>query len=467
MHAMSLRAAAAAALIAATTLAGPVAAQFIDSSPAFKQRAPKHKPAPAPAEAPATFAPPPAPNAPPATTPAAISAPTKPGQRAPYPPPNENCRNTESFHTWLARFKRDAAAAGIRPHTINAALDGLGIDRKVIARDRRQGFFAQSFWTFQGKLATKNRVVSGRKKIAQHKAIFERARRKFGVPASVITGFWALESDFGAGMGKFPIMPALVTLAYDCRRQVMFQEELKAALQIIDRGDMTPAQMIGSWAGEIGQTQFLPTRYLDHAIDFDGDGRIDLFHDDADVIGTTANYMHHLGWRPNEPWLEEVRITRDLPWQQADLAIKLPRSKWAGWGITYPDGRPVPSDNMPASLLLPMGRFGPAFLAYPNFDIYTEWNNSLTYATTAAYLATRIDGAGPMSRGSGHIPDLTDAETKEVQRLLAARGYDVGKIDGLVGEKTRAAVKEMQLKYKMPADSYPTPELLAALRRGR
>ncbi len=175
--------------------------------------------------------------------------------------------------------------------------------------------------------------------------MFERAEHEYGVPASVITGFWALESDFGAGMGKFPIMPALVTLAYDCRRQVMFQEELKAALQIIDRGDMTPAEMIGSWAGEIGQTQFLPTRYLDHAIDFDGDGRIDLFRDDADVIGSTANYMHHLGWRPNEPWLEEVRITQELPWDQADLSIKLPRSKWAGWGITYPDGSPVPNDN--------------------------------------------------------------------------------------------------------------------------
>jgi lytic murein transglycosylase len=261
-------------------------------------------------------------------------------------------------------------------------------------------------------------------------------------------------------------MPALVTLAYDCRRQVMFQEELKAALQIIDRGDMRPSEMIGSWAGEIGQTQFLPTRYLDHAIDYDGDGRIDLFRDDADVIGSTANYMKHLGWRPNEPWLEEVRITGDLPWQEADLAIKHPRSQWNAWGITYPDGRPVAKDNMPASLLLPMGRFGPAFLAYPNFDIYTEWNNSLTYATTAAYLATRIDGAGPMSRGRGHIPELSDAETKDLQRLLVKRGYDVGKIDGLVGEKTRAAVKDMQLKYKMPADSYPTPELLAALRRG-
>jgi len=475
MHALRLCAAIVAILFAGTAV-GPVAAQFIQSSPAFKPTPPQKKPAgrqaqpPAPLEEQAVQTPP----APPATmperkeaTPAAVATVPKFKRRAPYPPPNENCRNTESFHTWLARFKKDAAASGIHPRTINAVLDRMGIDRKVIARDRRQGFFAQSFWSFQGKLATRNRVVSGRKKIRQNKAVFARAKRQFGVPASVITGFWALESDFGAGMGKFPIMNALVTLAYDCRRQVMFEEELKAALQIIDRGDMRPSQMIGSWAGEIGQTQFLPTRYLDHAIDYDGDGRIDLFRDDADVIGSTANYMHHLGWRPNEPWLEEVVITRDLPWEKADLSIKLPRSQWSAWGLTYRDGRPVPKDKLPASLLLPMGRNGPAFLAYPNFDIYTEWNNSLTYATTAAYLATRIDGAPLMSRGRGPVPELSHEQSKQLQQLLVHRGYDVGKIDGIIGEKTRAAVKEMQLKFGMPADSYPTPELLSALRRGR
>jgi lytic murein transglycosylase len=530
--------AALAALTIAALAAGPVAAQFLESSPAFKSEprtVKKRKAAPppaaaaappaatapattttpppataaAPATAPAAAAPTvttaPAPEAAPSAAPAAVAAPeldaapdapaaagrseaaaaveppplkhapsaaslaavgALPKTRPPYPPPNDNCRNTESYASWLARFKQDAAASGIEAHIVNATLDGMGIDSKVIARDRKQGFFTQSFLDFQGKLATQNRVVSGKKKIAQRKSVFERAEREYGVPASVITGFWALESDFGAGMGNFPILPALVTLAYDCRRQYMFQEELKAALQIIQRGDMQPSEMIGSWAGEIGQTQFLPTRYLDHAIDYDGDGRIDLFRDDADVIGTTANYMRHLGWRPNEPWLEEVRITQDLPWQEADLAIKHPRSKWAGWGITYPDGQPVPNDAQPASLLLPMGRNGPAFLAYPNFGIYTEWNNSLTYATTAAYLATRIDGAGPMSRGRGPIPDLGGGETKELQRLLAARGYDVGKIDGLIGQKTRAAVKDMQLKLDLPADSYPTPELLAALRRG-
>ena len=189
---------------------------------------------------------------------------------------------------------------------------------------------------------------------------------------------------------------------------------------------------------------------------------------DDDVIGSTANYMHHLGWRPNEPWLEEVRVTGELPWQEADLAIKHPLSKWAGWGITRMDGSPLPTDsNLTASLLLPMGRNGPAFLAYPNFDIYTEWNNSLTYATTAAYLATRIDGASPMSRGRGRSNGLDGAQTQELQQILAGRGYDVGKIDGLAGAKTRTAVKDMQLKLGLPADSYPTPELLAAVRGGR
>ncbi len=177
-----------------------------------------------------------------------------------------------------------------------------------------------TFLDFQTKLATPNRVQSSKRKVIEHRATFERAAKEFGVPASVITGFWALESDFGAGMGKLPILPSLVALAYDCRRGEMFTEELIAALQIMDRGDMSPSGMIGSWAGEIGQTQFLPTRYLDYAIDYDGDGRINLFSNDDDVIGSTANYMKNLGWRPNEPWIEEVRVTKDLPWEKADLA---------------------------------------------------------------------------------------------------------------------------------------------------
>lgn len=485
MHAPRLCASLAAILILAMALAGisagPAAAQGIESSPAFKVTPPVKKKTPkseaVPAPLPPTDVPPAAtapsaaatPATPPADAPSAVSpaaattAGTHPPKRPPHPPAKENCRNTLAFDTWFAGFKKKAAAAGVSRQAI-ASIDGMPLNQTIIARDRKQGFFAQSFVDFQNKLATANRVQSSKRKVAEHRDTFARAKSDFGVPPSVITGFWALESDFGAGMGKFPIMPALVTLAYDCRRGEMFTEELIAALQIIDRGDMTPSGMIGSWAGEIGQTQFLPTRYLDYAIDYDGDGRINLFNNDDDVIGSTANYMKNLGWRPDEPWLEEVRVTRDLPWEQADLAIKLPRSQWAQWGIQRPDGGAIPADNLQASLLLPMGRNGPAFLAYPNFNVYTEWNQSLNYATTAAYLATRIDGAPVMSRGRGDTNGLDGPQTKQLQQILANRGYDVGKIDGLAGSKTRAAVKDMQLKLGLPPDSYATPELLAALR---
>lgn len=378
-----------------------------------------------------------------------------------------DCRNTGRFSSWLADFKRTAEAEGISHRTIARALDGVSLDEGVIRRDRRQGFFAQGFLSFQKRLATDYRVKAGRRKIEANKDAFERAERQYGVPPEVITGFWALESDFGKGMGNLPVLRSLVTLAYDCRRGEMFTEELKAALKIIDRGDLDPSEMIGSWAGELGQTQFLPTRYMEYAIDFDGDRHANLFRSDADIIGSTANYMKHLGWRAGEPWLEEVAVTRDLPWKEADLAIKHPRSTWSKWGVVTRNGRPLKADNMRASLLLPMGRNGPAFLAYDNFGVYLQWNQSLNYATTAAYLATRIAGASAMSSGRGPTEDLSDEQTKELQSLLTKRGYDIGAIDGLVGEKTRAAVKAMQIKYDLPADSYPTPELLGLLRRNR
>lgn len=378
---------------------------------------------------------------------------------------SRDCRNTEQFGTWYRRFKQEAEAAGISRGTINRALGGIDFDPSVIRRDRRQGFFAQSFLSFQKKLATNNRVVNGRKKIDANKRSFERAEKEFGVPAEVITGFWALESDFGKGMGNLSVLRSLVTLAYDCRRGEMFTEELKAALKIIDRGDLDPGEMIGSWAGELGQTQFLPTRYLEFAIDYDGNDHPNLFKSDADIIGSTANYMKHLGWKAGEPWIEEVELTGELPWKEADLAIKHPRSQWAAWGVEGRKGKRLPADQLPASLLLPMGKNGPAFLAYHNFGVYLQWNQSLNYATTAAYLATRIAGAPAMLSGRDNIPVLDTDATKDLQRLLIKQGFDVGAVDGLVGEKTRAAVKAMQIKYDLPADSYPTPELLNRLRR--
>lgn len=446
-------------------------AQGIEFGPTDTKPAPVAKPKPPAAKPPAPTAAQPQPAA--AAAPIARQVPAANAANslaAKYatsglpPKPNPaNCKNEVGFNTWLASFRKQAAAEGVSARTISLALDGRTLDSGVIARDRKQGFFAQSFTDFAAKLATNNRVTNGRAQIKKNADTFDRAGKEYGVPASVITGFWALESDFGAGMGKLPILNSLTTLAYDCRRGEMFRKELMAALEIIDRGDMTPDTMIGSWAGEIGQTQFLPTRYLAHAIDYDGDGDINLFASPTDIIGSTANYMTHLGWRRDEPWLEEVIVTNDLPWDKADLAIKLPRSQWSTWGVTKVDGLALPADAMPASLMLPMGRYGPAFLAYENFNVYLQWNQSLTYAITAAWLSTRIDGAPPMQKPKRQIAVLGQDDAKELQRQLKKRGFDVGEVDGKIGANTRAAVKAMQVKLGFPADSYPTPELLAAL----
>jgi len=381
------------------------------------------------------------------------------------------CHNGMSFDRFLADLKQQAVAAGVSPRTIAEASPYLVYDQGIVNRDRGQRVFGQVFTEFAGRMAASYRMQQGQARIKAHAAAFVRAEKEYGVPPAVIAAFWGLESDFGANMGNLPTLRSLVSLAYDCRRSQMFADETIAALKIIQRGDLTPEEMVGSWAGELGQTQFLPTHYFNYAVDYDGDGRRDLLRSPADVIGSTANYIANgLKWRRGEPWLQEVRVTHNLasafPWDQADLTIQLPRSKWAQLGVTYPDGRALPSDNLPASLLLPMGRAGPAFLAYQNFASYTEWNNSLIYSTTAGYLANRIAGSPPMLRPSAPVAQLPFAELRELQQLLVRAGYNVGKVDGVMGQLSRSAVKAMQIKYGLPADSWPTAELLARMRGG-
>jgi len=386
----------------------------------------------------------------------------------PVPAPNNaNCQNTGSFERWLAAFRQEAAAQGISRATLSAALDGMTLDPGIIARDRRQSFFSQSFAAFAPKLISQNRLQTGAAKLKQHRELFARVERDYGVPGPVIVAFWGLESDFGGGMGNLPVLRSLATLAYDCRRPEMFRGELMDALRIIDRGDLTPGEMIGSWAGELGQTQFLPSHYFKYAVDYDGDGRRNLLRSVPDVMASTANLIVFLGWKRGEPWLQEVRVPANLAWDQADLAIQHPRSKWAGWGVTSIDGRPLPADAMPASLVLPMGRHGPAFLTYENFQVYLKWNQSLNYCLTAAHLAARLGGAPPFSRGSGEVPEWSYQQLKELQQLLARRGFTVGEIDGKLGAGTRAAVKAAQMKLGLPADSYPSHELVERLRGQR
>lgn len=377
----------------------------------------------------------------------------------------EPCRNVVEFRAWLAEFRREAAAAGVSEPTLASTLDGLTADPAIIARDRRQGFFWQDFLAFSARLATRDRIASGAKRISAHRALFDRVEKEYGVPAPVIAAFWALESDFGLAMGQSPTLRSLATLAWDCRRGGMFRAELLAALKIIDRGDLKPSEMIGAWAGELGQTQFLPSRYLAHAVDYDGDGRRNLLTSTPDVVASTAAYLVSLGWRRGEPWVEEVRVPERMAWEEADPAKRFPIDHWAQAGVTRPDGTRLPAGRPAAALLLPMGRHGPAFLAYPNFDVYTEWNHSLNYALTAACLATRLGGAPPMQRGNAPVTPLTGDEVRELQRRLVASGFPLEKIDGKLGSQTRTAVREAQLRYALPADGWPTAELLRRLAR--
>jgi lytic murein transglycosylase len=382
------------------------------------------------------------------------------------------CHSGMSFDRFLADLKQQAVAAGVSQRAIAEASPGLVYDQGIVNRDRGQRVFGQVFTEFAGRMAANYRMQQGQAKIKTYAAAFARAEKEYGVPPAVIAAFWGLESDFGANMGNLPTLRSLVSLAYDCRRSQMFADETIAALKIIDRGDLDPAEMVGSWAGELGQTQFLPTHYFSYAVDYDGDGHRNLLRSPDDVIGSTANYIATgLKWRRGEPWLQEVRVSPNVlsnfPWDQADLTIQLPRSKWASFGVTFADGKPLPNDDLPASLLLPMGRMGPAFLAYPNFAAYTEWNNSLIYSTTAGYLAARIAGAPPMHRPATPILQLRFNELREMQQLLVRAGFDVGKVDGVMGQQSRTAVKAMQIKYGLPADSWPTAELLARMRTGR
>jgi lytic murein transglycosylase len=379
------------------------------------------------------------------------------------------CRTGGPYDKWLADLEREAIAQGVSQRAIAAAAPFLTYDQRIVNIDHGQRVFSQTFLEFSDRMAAGYRIQMGAAKIKTYAPVFARIDQQYGVPAPVIVAFWALESDFGANMGNYKSLSSIASLAYDCRRADRFRAQLLDALRLIDHGDLTPDEMIGSWAGELGQTQMMPSEYYKYAVDYDGDGKRNLLRSAPDVLGSTANYLVGLGWKRGEPWLTEVRVPATLPsnfpWDQADLDIKLPRAKWASFGVTLADGRPLPADNLPASLLLPVGRLGPAFLVYSNFDVYLQWNNSLVYSTTAAYLATRIAGAAPLHRGNPP-PALPFAEIKDMQAMLVRSGRDVGAVDGFLGLKTRQAVKAMQLKYGLPADSYPTAELLARMRGG-
>ena len=361
------------------------------------------------------------------------------------------------FSAWLRGVIDEAAAKGVGPAG-QQALANARLNEEVLRHDRAQGVFTQNFLEFSSRMVNEYRLRQGAANLLRHAAVFERARREYGVPGEVIAAFWALETDFGAVQGDFVTLHALATLAHDCRRPEIFRPQLIALAHLIDRGTLSP-EVTGAWAGEIGQMQLLPSDYLKLGVDGDGDGRVDLKGSAPDAILTTARSLQNVGWRAGEPWLEEIRVPAEMPWELTGLETRLPRAQWSAHGITYRDGRPLPADNLNARVLLPMGRKGPAFIAYDNYDVYLEWNQSFIYTVTAAYLATRLGGA-PKLDPRNPEPGLDVAQMKALQEKLSRQyGHDVGRIDGILGAGTRAAVRAEQLRLGLPADSWPTREL--------
>ena len=364
------------------------------------------------------------------------------------------------FEVWKKGFEAEAGQEGIGPKG-QQALDDAAIDPNVIKRDRAQGVFAQTFVEFSSRMVNAYRLKQGAVNLKKYADVFARAEAEYGVPPPVVAAFWALETDFGAVQGDFSTLNALATLSHDCRRPQLFRPQLMALLKLIDLGTLPP-DVKGAWAGEIGQTQILPKDYLEKGIDGDGDGEVDLRNSAPDVIMTTANFVKQLGWQAGQPWLEEVRVPDDLPWDQTGRSNRMPVSKWIAWGVVDGDGSPLKDTGVPGGIVLPMGRKGPAFIAYPNYDVYLEWNQSFVYTLTAAHLADRLAGS-PAYNPRNPDPALSVDDMKALQTLLEGRGYDVGKIDGVLGSGTREAVRQEQIRLGLPVDGWPTAELLAKL----
>lgn len=363
--------------------------------------------------------------------------------------------------SFLEGVKAEAVAAGTPPEIADRALAGAAIDQKVLSRDRSQGVFRQTFLEFSARTVSQGRLDIGRQKIKQHADVFARAEQEYGVPAGVIAAFWAMETDFGAVQGDFNTRNALVTLAHDCRRPELFRPQLLALIKMVEHGDLDPANNTGAWAGEIGQVQMLPKDIIEFGIDGDGDGHVNVKQSGPDAILTAAKFIQHLGFRRGEPWIQEVTIPENLPFEKTGLGGSMTAGEWFALGVQPRDGNTAFS-SLPASLVLPQGRKGPAFVTYPNFNIYLEWNQSFIYTTSAAYFATRFGGAPVYQKGNPE-PGLDVDQMKVLQTKLEALGHDVGKIDGILGAGTRVAVQKEQQRVGLPADGWPTPALLNAL----
>jgi membrane-bound lytic murein transglycosylase B len=392
------------------------------------------------------------------------------GVRMSQPIPDEPDQSPQ-FLAWVESFKAEARTKGVSDRTLENAFRGVRLNTRVIELNENQPEFSRAIWDYMDGAVSADRVARGRSLRRQNRKTLGRAERKYGVPDSIVTAIWGLESNFGQNLGGFRVVEALSTLAFEGRRSAFGREQLLAALKILEEGDITPERMIGSWAGAMGQTQFIPTVFLQYAEDGNGDGRRNLWDTKADVFSSTANYLKEKGWQTGAPCFDEVRLPEGFDYGNADISIEKSVREWSDMDVRQMDGRSLlkrrgQDKDAPAALILPAGHKGPAFIAYPNFKVVLAYNNAISYALAICELSVRFEG-GPDFRTPWpryEQPILSRADRVELQTLLAQRKYDVGEPDGVIGRKTREAIRAFQKAKGLPADGFATLSLLQLLR---
>ena len=370
-----------------------------------------------------------------------------------------------AFRDCVSGLGERARAAGVDDALVARVLPTLSPLERVIALDRNQAEFVQTFPAYLEKRVTASRVEKGRELLERHGPFLEGLLRRYGVPPRYLVAFWGLETNYGSYLGQVPTLDSLATLACDERRSEFFAGEFVDALQLVQREALPVEQLVGSWAGAVGHTQFMPSSYLRYAVDGDGDGRIDLWQSERDALASGANFLRSLGWEPGLRWGREVRLPEGFAYEAAGLGKARKLAAWAGAGVSRADGAPLPTPDVEASLLLPAGHRGPAFLVYDNFRVVMRWNASQSYALAVGLLADRLAGAPPLRLAAELAAPLRKTDIVGAQEALNTLGLEAGTADGIVGSRTRAALRAFQLDAGLPADGYPDRETLDALDR--
>jgi membrane-bound lytic murein transglycosylase B len=370
----------------------------------------------------------------------------------------------DMFSQCIERLQQKALNSGVSKKTTKDILGQIKPLPKVLGYDRNQPEFVQNFTGYFSKRVTNWRVNKGRKKLAEHREFLSKLTKQYGVPAHYLISFWGLETNFGGIKGKIPTIAALTTLACDQRRSVYFSEELVQALLLLEREDLDPKEMIGSWAGAMGHTQFMPTAYIKYAKDGDADGKVDLWNNELDALASAANFLQHLGWKTGFRWGREVLLPEDFNYQLAGKSQPQPLSFWSQLQVTQVSGKTLGDGDLKAALLIPAGHTGSAFMVYSNFDVILRWNNSEYYGIAVGHLADRIKGQGTLSKPLPELPNYTLIEMQQFQDKLNQLGFDVGEADGILGPATRKGVRGFQITVGLIADGYPSFDTMQALK---